>query len=513
MSNENDKELGEDQKDSQIKDNDDKNKINLKESNDSSRSTVMNSNIKIDDISQSFNQMKISTEQNKSLQSNISKNESNYPSNSFNPTNVTIGQNLNMEMENPYRKIFNNIQNNNSNLNKINFLPKNIPVFFPNVNPQNTNKSNFSKNPPPFQFGNNMTAHIFIQSSIDNLSRKAILTSFKDKNSTKVLQNMLNGNTSKEIISSIVENLTGTYPYIIKDKNGNYFLSDLIKNCEQYQRIKILKELSKTISDDCIDKYATHPLQTIIDYSGSIEEYNLIMFSFTDYNKTLLACLDPNGSFVIQKIIKHIPECYRTKFNLLFIAFIHFIITKKFGVVNAKQFVKETKSEEISDNIATIVYTNFKEFVTNEYGVYFIQHLLDQWNNKTQGEKIKSCIIENFKKLFYFNKKTKSLCLLFLNKASYNERIKLVNTINVKESDPTLIITIMKSFGHKYDFNTNNNSSNNNNFRNNNSNNQNNNQNQVQNNSQNQVQNQMENQFPISLNNNNYNNNNNYYFK
>ena len=119
----------------------------------------------------------------------------------------------------------------------------------------------------------------------------------------------------------------------------------------------------------------------------------------------------------------------------------------------------------------------------NEYGVYSIQHLLEQWNNKIQGEKIKTCIIENFKELFYFNKKTKSLCLLFLNKASYNEKIKLVNTI-----------IIMKSFGHKCDFNTNNNSNNNNNFRSNNSNNLNNN--------QNQIQNPMENQFPIPLNNN-----------
>ena len=209
------------------------------------------------------------------------------------------------------------------------------------------------------------------------------------------------------------------------------------------------------------------------------------MFSFNDYNKTLLASLDPNGSYVIKKIIKHIPEKYKTKFNLLFTTFIHFIITKKYGVINTKEFVKYTKNEEILDNIATIVYMNFKAFAMNEYGVYFIQHLLEQWDNKTQGEKIKSCILENFKELFYFNKKTKSLCLLFLNKASYNEKMRLVNKIHIKENDPTLIITIMKSFGHKYEFDANNNSSNNNNYRSNNSNNL--------NNSQNQVQNQLEN--------------------
>ena len=475
------KEFEEDQKDPQNKDIDNINKDKLKESNDSSRSTVMNSNIKIDEIDKSFNQMKITSEQNNTLQSNVFKNEPNYPSNF---SQLTVGHNLNME--NPYKKNISKIPNNNYNFNTINVLPQNTPGFF-----------------PAFQSANNLATNIIFQPNI-NITKKTLLSILKDQNSTKALQNMLNENTPKETISSIVDNLAGAFLYILKDRNGNYFLSDLIKNCEQYQRIKILKELYKTISDDCIDKYATHPLQTIIDYSGSDEEYSLIMFSFTDYNKTLLASLDPNGSYVIKKIIKHIPEKHKTKFNLLFATFIHFIITKKFGVVNAKEFVKYTKNEDILDNIATMIYLNFKAFAMNEFGIYFIQHLLEQWNNKAQGEKIKSCIIENFKELFYCNKKTKSLCLLFLNKASYNDKMKLVNTINIKENDPTLIITIMKSFGHKCDFNTNNNSSNNNNSRSNNSNNVNNN--------QNQIQNQMENQFPISLNNNsNYNNNNNYF--
>ena len=146
---------------------------------------------------------------------------------------------------------------------------------------------------------------------------------------------------SDETIAIIVSQLSGTYQNIIKNKNGNYFCSDLFKYCKQEQRIKILKELSKTISEDCNDKNAIYPLQILIEYSNCEEEYNLILASF-DYNKSLIACIDPNGSFVIQKIIKHIPERYRNKFNLLFISFITFIVKKRFGVVNAKKFVDYT---------------------------------------------------------------------------------------------------------------------------------------------------------------------------
>ena len=158
---------------------------------------------------------------------------------------------------------------------------------------------------------------IFHQSNspnIQNLTKKTIITCFLSKQNTLYLQDIINKG-SKEIIDIIVKELTGTFASLIKNKNGNYFCSDLFKVCEQIHRISILRELSKTISNDCNDKYASHPLQNIIEYSSCEEEYNLILFSFYDYNKTLIACLDPNGSFVIQKIIKHIPEKFREKFK------------------------------------------------------------------------------------------------------------------------------------------------------------------------------------------------------
>ena len=43
----------------------------------------------------------------------------------------------------------------------------------------------------------------------------------------------------------MINELYGFYREIISDKNGNNFISDLIKVCEQKHRIKILEELSK----------------------------------------------------------------------------------------------------------------------------------------------------------------------------------------------------------------------------------------------------------------------------
>ena len=92
---------------------------------------------------------------------------------------------------------------------------------------------------------------------------------------------------------------------IIKNRNGNYFCTDLLKVCNKYQRIKILKELSTTLSEDCTDEFGTHPIQSLIELACTEEEYKLLLLSFNDYNKVLMACLNQNGSFVIQKLIEN----------------------------------------------------------------------------------------------------------------------------------------------------------------------------------------------------------------
>ena len=133
-------------------------------------------------------------------------------------------------------------------------------------------------------------------------SRKVITDSLLCQQKTIYLQKELRG-ASKNIIEFIVNELDGIYREIILDKNGNYFISDLIKVCEQKHRIKILEELSPTLSEDCLNCFATHPIQTLIDRAASETEYKFILISFNDYNKFLTVSLDPNRAYTINKII------------------------------------------------------------------------------------------------------------------------------------------------------------------------------------------------------------------
>ena len=186
---------------------------------------------------------------------------------------------------------------NHTSINSENYLKKESQL---------NSSIDFSKTKPLYLDINKKISKKLIASPklLQYLSKNRILSFLEDKDSTQYLQNIIKDkNIPKETITKIVDRLSGTYLYIIKDKNGNYLLRDLIKNCEQSDRIKILKELYKTISDDCTNKYATYPIQEIIMQSQTEEEFNLILYSFKDYNKTFVASLDPNSSFVIQKII------------------------------------------------------------------------------------------------------------------------------------------------------------------------------------------------------------------
>ena len=63
-----------------------------------------------------------------------------------------------------------------------------------------------------------------------------------------------------ETIEFTVNELKDLFSDIIKDKNGNYFCSDLIKAYEEKQRIKILEELSPKMCEYCLNYFALHTI-------------------------------------------------------------------------------------------------------------------------------------------------------------------------------------------------------------------------------------------------------------
>ena len=243
-------------------------------------------------------------------------------------------------------------------------------------------------------------------------SKENIFLSFKSQLSTKNLQNNILC-ASKEIINYIIKELKGKFREIIKDKNGNYFFSSLIKICGKEQRFVIIKELSNTICDDCIDEFGTHALQTLIETASSEEEFNLLLSSFNDCNKIAVATMNQYGTYVIRKLIKNAPESIRTQFNLLFVKLICIFSRNKFGVFAVQKFITYTKNNIIIKEFKNSIMTNFINLAENQYGNYLIQYILNKWWEKKEGILIKREIKNKFKILMN-NQYSFYICKLYV---------------------------------------------------------------------------------------------------
>ena len=310
-------------------------------------------------------------------------------------------------------------------------LDINAPMFNPNVDSKSQPSTqvpkmlNYPKVSEAFQMLQNT------QSTNFQLTKKAILTSLKNQKTTIILQKIIM-EAKSDVIESIVNELKGEYRRIMNDKNGNYFCTDLFKICNQKQRIQILQELHQTLSDDAINNYASHPIQTLIEFSSSEEEYKLILYSFNDYNKLLLDSSDPNGAYVIQKIITRIPERFRQDFNFIFASFIGFVSTQKFGIVAVKKFISCTKNEQIMGQMVNMIKNNFMNLARDKYGNYLIQYLLEKWSHFPEGEEIKQLIAQNFKILSQI-KYSSFICEFFIKIMNEDEKIEFIKTLDLKD--------------------------------------------------------------------------------
>ena len=262
---------------------------------------------------------------------------------------------------------------------------------------------------------------------IQIFSRENLLNAMLGTNQTKYLQKRLKG-IGKNNIDYIIVQLHGIFREIMKDKNGNYFCSDLFKECDQEQRIKILNELSPTLADDCLNNYASHAIQTLIDNASSEYEYRIILSSFNDYNKLFNVSLDPFGAYTVQKIIERIPDRYREEFNFIFSSFIGFISRKKYGIVAVKKFILETKSEAITNQIMKLIYENFMDLAVDQYANYLIQFLLEKWNNTPEGNTIKRLVFDNFVKMCA-QKYSSFICELYIKIISPEEKNEIINSM------------------------------------------------------------------------------------
>ena len=271
---------------------------------------------------------------------------------------------------------------------------------------------------------------------INCYSKAEIFLAFNTLKTTLVLQNCLT-NSTKEERDHIIKELSGSFSQIIKNKNGNYYCKDFFKNCDKEQINIILNELKETISDDCIDEFGSHPIQTLVELINSEEEYKLFLSSFSDPEKILRASLNLNGSYVVQKIFVHIPEKYRMEFNINFAKFILILSVNMYGVCTVKKFIGYTKNDILIKQTLNIIISNFVNICQNKYGNYLIQYLLEYWWKTKEGVPLKKICISKFTTLA-MSHYSSYICGLYITLSNQEEKKCLISSITKEKAYDTL---------------------------------------------------------------------------
>ena len=167
---------------------------------------------------------------------------------------------------------------------------------------------------------------MFDPENVNYFDKEKIFLYLSYHKTAKLLQAQLSEEKNVNNIAQVITNLKGHFSSLFFGKNSNYFISDLILKATKQQKILILKEIQYHIFKMCLNEYASHPIQTLIEKASSKEEIDIILQSICNKSKFVKLCLNQNGTYVIRKILQLVNENFRIKLNELIINNINILV-------------------------------------------------------------------------------------------------------------------------------------------------------------------------------------------
>ena len=269
-----------------------------------------------------------------------------------------------------------------------------------------------------------------ITSSKNIFSKKEIFSYLSNQKSGMIFQSKVREMNSFEI-EKLIEELKNSFSQCMMDRNGNYLCNDLFKICNSKERIIVLNEIKDNFIELSLHNYATHPIQNLIEFSQSFEEMNLISTFFNNRNDLLKLALNPNGYFVLQKILMFIPEEIRCNLNNLIIDDLCILAFDMYGVCILKKFIFFIKSKFYLQRIFKSIYDNILKISFDQYGNYLIQYILEIFWSFNDIFFIKKSI-ENYFHLFASNSFASHICETYIKLMNIFEKQYFLNLLMKK---------------------------------------------------------------------------------
>ena len=287
----------------------------------------------------------------------------------------------------------NNINNNNENNNY--FMQENISPSkqknntknkdsYINMNNQNKQKIDSKK-----KKSKRLDPSLYMDKPASFLADKLNILG-KDQGACRYLQSMLDNNpneTIHDLYNSICQNIL----QLVCDPFGNYLIQKIISYLTQEQLIEIMKIISSSFYDICINTHGTRVLQKLIEHSTSQKSKQI----FYQMLKPLIVHLlkDLNGTFVVQKFAELNKNEYSNEINTIIIENSPVLSTHRHGCCVIQKYL-ESRDENITPLLLEKLIDNCLLLIIDQFGNYVIQTIL-LMGEKKYGNKLAEKISEN----------------------------------------------------------------------------------------------------------------------
>ena len=154
-----------------------------------------------------------------------------------------------------------------------------------------------------------------------------------------------------------------------------------------------------------------------------------------------MSSMNQNGTYVIQKLIVHIPEKFRMKFNIIFVNFVCLLSKDVYGVSTVKKFIGYTQNESLRKQLLSLIFNNIVNLSSNQFGNYLIQYLLEKWWKSSEGAILKKLIFSKFL-ILASNYYSSFICDLFYKLCNEDEKKSLATFI---KSNKKILDNLLKN--------------------------------------------------------------------
>ena len=236
-------------------------------------------------------------------------------------------------------------------------------------------------------------------STYDNCySTEKLLSILQYLESSKEIEEKIENEYDRMVISKIVNNLKGHYFSLIYGKRTNYFMSALIRKSTKQDKIEVLKEITKVIPKMVKNEFASYPIQEFIKNASSIEEIAYILNPISNKLYFVEICNNQYGTHVIQKNITLINEKFRQKMNTLILSNLYSLLYNRNGICVVVKFITTTENEDILSFLLSYFSLKLVHFSKNKYINYAIQSLFKRVGSISTKflNDIQHCILSNF---------------------------------------------------------------------------------------------------------------------